>query len=155
MQAKDIRNYTSEVPVSRSVNYIEERLAEVGARSVLKDYDNGALNGIAFIMLVDGREIPFRLPARIDRINDVLVGAIKKPRRDGSTEKRVREQATRTAWKLLADWVDVQMTLIQLDQAQVLEVFLPYVYDYKKKQTFFERLEKSHFKQLTFSDPNE
>ena len=155
MQARDIRNYTSEAPVSKSVQFIEERLAEAGALSVLEIYEEGQLVGIAFVMRVGEQEMPFRLPAKVDRIYDVLQKAVKRARRDGSTHKKKKEQAVRTAWKLLADWVDVQITLIQLDQAELLEVFLPYVYDYKKKETFFQRLAKNNFKALTYSNPNE
>jgi hypothetical protein len=141
-----IKNYTSEVPVHRSVQHIEDCLVEYGAKNILKLYEHQKLIGIAFIMSVNGREIPFRLPARIDRVERRLREAVRRPRKE--TLSRIGEQAQRTAWKLISDWVDVQMTFISLDQVEFIEVFLSYIYDPAKEQTFFERIKKDEYKLL-------
>lgn len=60
----------------------------------------------------------------------------------------IKEQAARTAWKLLADWIDIQLSLVELDQVEMLEIFMPYIYDAVKEQTFFERMKDSGFKLL-------
>ena len=65
---------------------------------------------------------------------------------------RLMEQAERTAWKFLADWVDIQLGLVELGQGEFLEVFLPYVYDPAKQQTFFERIKESGYKMLPQGD---
>lgn len=49
-------------------------------------------------------------------------------------------QSDRTAWKILSDWVDIQVTMIQLEQAEFTEVFLPYFYDQKSNKTLFEKV---------------
>lgn len=61
---------------------------------------------------------------------------------------KVCEQAERTSWKLLHEWVHIQITMIAMEQAEALQVFLPYAYDSKKDETFFERLKGNGFKQL-------
>ena len=109
-----IKNYTSDMPAVRSVNHIEQRLVESGAKNISKLYLNKRLNGIAFVVSVNGVDMPFRLPARIDRVEKRLSSMVKRPRK--GTMDRIVEQAERTAWKLLADWVDIQMSLIELDQ---------------------------------------
>lgn len=63
---------------------------------------------------------------------------VKRPRPE--TEKRYREQANRTAWKILYDWVEVQVTMVRLQQAQALEVFLPYAFDPTKGKTLYQRI---------------
>ena len=141
-----IKNYTSTVPAYRSVNYIEHRLVQHGAKNILKLYDNKRLSGIAFIITVNGKDMPFRLPARIDRVKKRLEGAVKRARE--STMDRIAEQAERTAWKLLSDWVDIQMSLVELDQVEFIEVFMPYIYDHTKEQTFFEKVKKGGFTML-------
>jgi hypothetical protein len=65
------------------------------------------------------------------------------------TEVWVRVQAQRTAWKLLYDSVSVHISLIMIDQVEVVEVFLPYYYDPAKDQTLFENLKSGGFKRLT------
>lgn len=142
-----VKNYTSSVPAFRSVQHIEDRLVAHGARNILKLYENKRLIGVAFIVDLNGKQMPFRLPARIDKVEQQLKSRIKRPR--SGTSGRIVMQAERTAWKLLADWVDIQISLIELQQVQFLEVFLPYVYDHTKEQTFFERLEEGKFRLLT------
>jgi len=121
-------------------------LVKHGAKNILKLYDQQKLTGIAFIISIDGRDIPFRLPARVDRVEQRLRKSIKRPR--SGTMNKISDQATRTAWRLLSDWVEVQISLIELDQAELIEVFLPYMYDPSKEQTFFEKIKKDGFKLL-------
>lgn len=143
-----IKNYTSTVPASRSVQHIEEKLVSHGAMNILKLYENKSLVGIAFILDINGKQTPFRLPVHIDEIEKQLRSKIKSPR--PGTLQHIKEQAERTGWKLLADWVDIQISYVELQQVQFLEVFLSYVYDPTKKETFFEKLKQTGFQQLTF-----
>ena len=46
------------------------------------------------------------------------------------------------------DWVDVQMTLIELSQAEFMQVFMPYLYDHSKRQTYFEKIREKGFQKL-------
>lgn len=144
---KLIKNYTSTVPANRSISYIEHRLVKHGARDIIKRYGpGGELAEVCFTIVTQGRRIPFKLPARVDRVGKVLMGEVRRPRPD--TEKRIKAQAERTAWKLLHDWVDIQLSLVELGQVEFLEVFLPYVYDAAKEQTFFERMKSGGYKLL-------
>lgn len=142
-----LKNYTSSVSASRSMSYIEAKLAGQGAKQIVKFYnDDNRVSSIAFAIVVDGVEIPFKLPARVDQCERVLKAQVRKPRSD--TFKRISEQAERTAWKIVSDWVDVQMAMIELFQVEFMEVFLPYLYNYSKNQTFFETIKEKGYKAL-------
>lgn len=142
-----IKNYTSTVPAERSVVSIEKKLVRQKAKNIMKQYGpDGKLDSICFIIEVNGKDMPFKLPAKVNRVQEVLVGLVKRPRK--GTLSKVAEQAERTAWKLVADWVDVQMSLIELGQAEFLEIFLPYVYDPSRMQTFFEKIRDGNYKLL-------
>lgn len=147
-----VKNYTSEVPAARSVQRIEDRLVRAGAKNILKLYESARLVGVAFLVAVNGNDMPFRLPARIDRVDAVLRSQVKRPHRASrgrmGTMERIAQQAERTAWALLADWIDVQMSLVELDQVELVEVFMPYIYDHQKKETFFERMKATGFAML-------
>lgn len=143
-----VKNYTSSVPASRSVQHIEDILISNGAHSIIKMVENKKLTGIAFVVNLNGSDLPFRLPARISNVEKQLKAQIKRPR--PGTMDNISAQAERTAWKLLSDWVDIQCSLIELQQVKFTEVFLPYVYDPASKQTFYEKLEENNFRQLTF-----
>jgi hypothetical protein len=148
-----IKNYTSQVAVSRSVTHIQDRLVACGAKSIVTEYKDKTLSSLAFTIQVDGREIPFRLPSRVDRVEKRLQALTRRPR-TGTLEK-IQQQAARTAWRILSDWVDIQMSLIELDQAEFMEIFLPYVFDPASNQTFFEKAKGAGFKMLGYSPPKE
>ena len=40
------------------------------------------------------------------------------------------------------------MAMIELAQVELMEVFLPYVYDHQKQQTYFEKLKERNYKAL-------
>lgn len=144
-----IRNYTSSVPVAQSLSFIEQKLSDFGASMILKEYDaeTKRLSGLCFMVPIGGVQVPFKLPARAEECARVLRKEIRRPR--PGTEQRINEQADRTAWKLMAEWVDMQLTLVRLDQVKFVEAFLAFAYDPATKQTFFQRVEKNNFKLLT------
>jgi hypothetical protein len=146
-----IKYYTSGITASKSITKIEELLAKHGAKDIIKQYDDGYLTCIFFsIQLNDGTKLAFKLPARVEKVKDVLLKASKRPR-DGTIQK-IREQAEKTAWKLVSDWVEIQLTLVDLDQAEIVEVFLPHVYDASKNQTLFDKMKVTNYKLLTAGD---
>lgn len=141
----NIKNYTSGVSVSSTVARIEQLLAEAGASSVSKDYEAGILMALSFrIPTPTGRSMTIRLPAKVDAVFDTMKKDIVRPHKH--TMDRLREQAGRTAWKLMQDWVAVQISLIQMQQADVVEVFLPYIWD--GEHSFYHLLRQGGFKQL-------
>lgn len=150
-----IRNYTSSVPVERSVAFIEAKLSAFGANQILKKYDpkTRRLAALCFILDLSGREVPFKLPARIPQVEKRMLDERMRSRRsptplNDDARARLLEQAERTAWKILAEWVDMQLTLIELDQVKFIEMFMAFVYDPEKDQTYFERLDSTGFRAL-------
>jgi len=115
-----IANYTTAVTAKKSIKEIEDMLVAHGARQILTDYDQGKPIGLAFIVATSFGEVPFRLPANIDRIKAVL------------TKQRVRvevseELASRVAWRILKDWVRAQMAILEAEMVRIDQVFLPYM----------------------------
>jgi len=121
---------------------IEQRLVEIGASHIAKSYERGSLTGIIF----QADNLTYKLPAYVSRIEEMMLSQITKPR--PGTKDRITDQACRTGWKLLLDWVEVQTTLIVIGRRHIIEVFLPYVYDFQKDQTFYQQLEQTKFKML-------
>lgn len=156
-----LKNYTSKVPVSQTIYRIEQVLIRCGASGIMKEYKgtNGEISAIAFQIESPSGKITIRLPADKEKALDALwmdyVGDDKlapdgKSIHWNSYKKKRKadfaEQADKTAWKIIQDWVEVQMSMIQLKQAETLQVFLPYVYD--GQQTYYQALQASNFKGL-------
>ena len=142
----NIKNYTSKVPAVQSVAYIEKLLVEQGAKNVMKLYSNKRLTGVAFVIDVAGQDMPFKLPAKADKIYEAL--RVKVKRCNADTRRRLEAQAERTAWKILAEWIEIQLTMVSLDQADLVELFLGRIYNVAQDKTYFEIVSENNFKQL-------
>ena len=116
-----IKNYSSKVDVYTSLGEIQGALAKGGARKIMIDYDEtGDPIGLTFGLLVEGQILGFQLPANIDGV----LAAFKREK-----IKVDREQAKRTAWRNIRDWVLAQMAFVEAGNVQADEVFLPYLTD--------------------------
>lgn len=125
------------MPVERSVNLIERELVEAGASLINKVYSKGRLSGIQFQIEDDkstGHLIPVSLPARVEEVQAFFVS--QKMRCDP-------EQAERTAWKSLLEWVQIQMSFVKMKRADFLEIFLPYVW--RGDRTYYQELKNGKF----------
>lgn len=137
-----LKNYTSTVPVERTLARIEQVIAQAGAANISKEYNQGVLTALYFkVKHPGGREIPVRLPADPEAVYQTLRKAVRRYR--PGTDARLREQARRTAWKLMQDWVEVQVSLIEMKQAEFLQVFMPYIWD--GERTLFTLLRDRDF----------
>lgn len=146
MEKPNIRNYTSSVNADDSVNRIEKKLVQHGAQRIMKEYDGfGNVSAISFQKVHNGQSLSFQLPAKVDAVYKLFLQG-KKPQTE-SQKKNLYQQAERTAWKNINDWVDIQMTLIALEQVEFAEVFMPYML-VGKGETVYNRLNSDGFKAL-------
>lgn len=145
-QAPKLRNYTSSVPVIRTVAQIEQLLARAGASDIRKAYgadSDGVPNAMWFSLSGAGKSATFYLPVDVPAVEQVLAEGFGNRRRRAVTKARAnlaREQAARTAWRLTHDLVSVQLAYIRLTRAEVLRVFLPYLWDDQRSRTFYQSL---------------
>lgn len=135
----NLKNYTSDVAAHISMAKIEKLLVEAGATDVSKSYTDGMCSAVRFRMEVNGNAVFFQLPANANACFEVMKAEVKRPRPD--TFKNIRAQAEKTAWKIVCDWVEVQLSMIRLEQARALQVFLPYVYNPETNETLFDRVQ--------------
>ncbi|MEG1577332.1 MAG: hypothetical protein RRY64_06610 [Oscillospiraceae bacterium] len=116
-----IKNYTTVVEVYKSLGEIQGALAGHGACKIMVDYgDDGQPTGVTFAINTESGPQGFVLPANIDGV----VTAFARQR-----VKADKEQAERCAWRNIRDWVMAQMAFIEAGNAQLAEVFLPYLTD--------------------------
>jgi hypothetical protein len=140
-----IKNYTSAVPIERTIMRIEGALIRGGAIGISKEYKGGELEAIHFsIPGPENRLMMIRLPGDIKAVYEVLLSKMRRPRPE--TLRRLQEQSARTAWKIVQEWVEVQMSFIEMRQAEFLQIFLPFMWDGSK--TLYLALKATGFKML-------
>lgn len=123
-------NYTSGVDADKTAQEIAKCLSSHGASAVLTDYEDGILSAISFQIMLGDRKMGFKLPCDWRPVLEVL----KKDRKayssyDSRYEKQQSEwrlQAVRTAWRIVKDWVEAQMALVETQMATTQTVFLSY-----------------------------
>lgn len=137
-----ILNYTTSVDSFKTVSEIEYILMKHGAKSIMKNYNNQSIVGLSFLIDTGTQQIPVRLPVKIDECFEILKREKKNSPR--SNIKATREQAERVAWRILKDWVEAQMALLDIQMVRFEEIFLPYI-ETQNGQTVYERLVDKKF----------
>jgi hypothetical protein len=137
-----ILNYTTTVDAFKTVSEIEYILMIHKAKSIMKNYEGQSITGLSFLIDTGFQQIPVRLPVKIDECLKVL----KKEKRENPRKqiKDTRDQAERVAWRILKDWVEAQMALLDIEMVKFEEIFLPYI-ELPEGQTIYEKLEKKQF----------
>lgn len=118
-------NYTTKISADKTVAEIQAILVRAGAMAIMTEYDvNAVLVGISFKIATPFGPTAYSLPcdvAAVNRILDKQMRAGKVPRRLVTTE-----QASRVGWRIIKDWIEAQLALVQTQMVTLDQVFLPY-----------------------------
>ena len=129
--------YTTKVDVYTTLGAIQGQLVKHGAKKIMQDYDDdGRITALSFMVDTPTGPRGIRLPANVDAVYDVL---------HHQKVKCDREQAERVAWRILKDWVEAQMAILESEMVQMDEIFLPYMVG-TNGQTLFEAYRNNQLK---------
>lgn len=125
-------NYTTKVPVVNSVAAIQKVLVKHGASSIAQEYDDDRqLVAISFKLRLAGQELNFKLPIDWQATLEVM-------KQDGTPRPLLNiEHARRVSWRIIKDWVEVQLALAETKMVTIPQVFLPYAVN-KDGKTLYE-----------------
>jgi hypothetical protein len=133
-----ILNYTTTIDAQKTCGEIFSMLGKKGARRITSDYDDdGLVKSIEFIVNINGFEVRFLLPANYEGV----LATLKKQKVTGKyLEKR---HVINVTWRIIKDWIEAQMALIESQQADFATVFLPYAI-MKNNKTVSENLQSGN-----------
>jgi hypothetical protein len=138
-----ILNYTTEVNIDRTLSEIGRILAKAKARSILTDYDEeGVPTRISFLVETQHGRQGFRLPANAEAVFAALAreaSAGKVPRRYVT-----RQQAARVGWRIVKDWLEAQLAMVEAELVTIEQVMLPYMV-VENDRTVYELMEERRF----------
>jgi hypothetical protein len=143
-----LKNYTS--TSKNTFESIQKCLAQHKAQQIMFEYDEvGRVKALTFGLKINERIYGFRLPARIDKVEGLFFLQKNAKKRyawaaDQALTQEEKEQAYRTAWANIRDWITAQMALIDTEMVKPEEVFLPYMLN-RQGQTYFEALAENKF----------
>ena len=148
-----ILNFSTTIPVEKTVAEIEKLLSQNKAQRILKEFDGaGSLTSISFIISTEYGPMPIKLPMNVRAVMQVINNQAREYTVRGRTKSRLvpkrfiddMEQAKRVGWRIIKDWLEAQCALLQLQMVKVQEIFLPYVV-MKDGKTFYEQIEDRKF----------
>ena len=136
-----ILNYTTTVDAFKTVSEIEYILMKHNAKSIMKNCNGESITGLSFLIDTGSQQVPVRLPVKVDECLKVLQ---REKQRGTKNIKATREQAERVEWRILKDWIEAQMALLDIEMVKFEEIFLPYI-ELQCGQTIYEKLEQKQF----------
>lgn len=116
-----ILNYTTSIDSDKTIGEIQKILVKHGATKITTDYHGQIPVAVTFCLTMKGNLIAFSLPANYD-------GVFSAMKNDRTINKRLvtKEQALKVSWRIIKDWVEAQLALVEAHLADMAEVFLPY-----------------------------
>jgi hypothetical protein len=137
-------NYTTTIEASKTVAEIQRILAAHGAKSILIDYDNdGLIEALSFRVVTPQGDAGIRLPVDPDSVLKVLLREYALGKLRSHQAKPDRKQAVKVAWRIIKDWVEAQMAILETEQVKMEQIFLPYILA-KDGRTLYEVALSSH-----------
>jgi hypothetical protein len=130
-----VLNYTTSVPVIKTVAEMQAMLGEYGASAVVVKYgaDRNPV-GLAFSLPTAGGDRAFTLPVDVDAVYKLLNSRETEQvyrRRHGRPLRpnhRDREHAARVAWRTAQDWLESQLAMVAAHMATLDQLMLPHLH---------------------------
>lgn len=141
-----ILNYTTSIESEKTIAEIQKILVKRGAHKIVTDYQNGLPSAVTFCLTMNGQLVGYALPANNSGVLKAMRNDRKIPR-----AKCTEEQAQRVAWRIVKDWVEAQMAIVEAQLADVGEVFLPYAI-MPSGTTLYKEIQSNGMKMLQSSN---
>lgn len=135
-------NYTTKVDIFTTIGQIQGILVKHGAKRIVQDYRGESVTALCFVIDTPIGEQAVRLPANVKAVQDTL---------QKQKVKADYAQAERIAWRIVKDWVEAQMAILESGMVKLDQIFLPYIMD-SDGRTVYELYES---KQLLLSGGKE
>ena len=143
-----LKNYTTEVPAMKSVGQIESNLVAHGAEAIMIQYGpDRQPESLSFNIPTAQGNLAFRLPANIKAVATILKKQLSSStyrqwdtRYQDERKKKIEATAARVAWRILRDWTDAQLAIIETEMVTIDQVFLPYMLVKGSQHTLYETM---------------
>lgn len=121
-----LKNFTTIVPASQTISEIQELLSGYEVSAMMTEYDGRQVSAVSFKMDVAGKQMAFRLPCNWRGVLEVFHRQGITPSLLKHKDKSLENQAIRTAWRIVLNWIEAQLALVEVNMVTIPQVFLPY-----------------------------
>lgn len=130
-----ILNFTTKIDSWKTVNEIQQTLAKHKITHFAIKNEGSFPVGLSFTIDYNGQPLNFLLPSNYKGV----LRCLKNDRKVPNSSKN-EEQALRTSWRIIKDWVESQLAMVQAELAPIQEVFMPYLIINSTGQTLSDKL---------------
>lgn len=128
-----IKDYTTKIDAAKTAAEVQTVLAKAGATGVAMQYDNGEPIALAFTANTPFGPREFTMPANWRNVQRVLRKQKVAP------ALQTDAHAKRVAWRIVKDWMEAQLAIIQTEMVTIDQVMLPYMRNGDEGETVFEQ----------------
>jgi hypothetical protein len=140
-----ILNYTTKIDAWKTVNEVQQILAKHKVTHFAIKNEGSFPIALSFTIDYGGQPMNFLLPCN----HEGVLRCMKADRKIPNSSKN-SEQALRTSWRIVKDWIEAQMAIVQAELAPIQEVFMPYLIINEQGETLANKmLHGNGLKQLT------
>lgn len=114
-------NYSTRIKAEKTVGEIQALLVKGGARAVATEYEDAKPSALRFGIDTPYGARSYRLPIDAAAVEKVLT-------RDGVVHQlRTAVTPADVAWRILKDWIEAQVAILQTEMVTLDQVMLPYM----------------------------
>ncbi len=132
-----ILNYTTKIDHWTTITQIQFALSKCHVQKIVVDTSTGVPSGINFSILWHDTPVFYSLPCNFKGV----LRAMEKNRKI-SRSKCTEEQALRVGWRIVKDWIEAQLAIVEAEVCTMAEVFLPYAVT-KEGKTIYKMVEEN------------
>lgn len=137
-------NYTTKIAPEQTISEIQKMLSGHGVTAVMTEYDGPHVSAVSFQIKIDGKPMGIKLPCNWKAVLAIFEAEksdrnIYNPARKARADGERKQQAIRTAWRIIHVWIKAQLALVEVNMVTVPQVFLPYVI-MKDSRTLYEHV---------------
>lgn len=118
-------NYTTTIAAAKTIGEVQSMLGRAGASAVAVRYEDKEPAGLSFTLITAIGERAYTMPVNVAGVAKIL-------RSDPKTRTRsayiTPEHAARVAWRVVKDWLEAQLAIIDANMVTLDQVMLPYVH---------------------------
>lgn len=130
-----ILNFTTKIDAWKTVNEIQQILSKHGVTHFSIRNEGSWPVALSFTINYQDQPLNFLLPCN----HEGVLRCLKKDRKVPNSSK-TPEQALRTSWRILKDWVEAQLAVIESEQTTMETVFMPYLIINSTGETLSQRM---------------
>lgn len=121
-------NYSTTIAVPKTVGEVQAILMQHKCRGIQTRYDDhGEITAMLFTLKTQWGDRDYALPVNVDGVYAVLQREKQAGTLPNLPWSRVdRGQAARIAWRILKDWLEAQLAIIQSQVVSLDQVLLPF-----------------------------